>query len=171
MYLDNLATEAAGTQILIDYFIRRGIKPEIITDSKRQRTIGDLIVETTRGTTTVELKIEERHTGNIFIETFSNREFGKLGWLHTSQSDYIIFYFRDQDRLYGMSLPSLRHWLLNQKDGTLDRYREIRVKSSHPNDTYGRPVPISHLRDANLAGWWEATPKRALGQHAFVKTI
>jgi hypothetical protein len=166
VYKDNLATERAGTKILLDFFFLTGIKTNIITDSQQQRTIGDLIVETPRGKTTVELKIEERFTGNLFIETWSNREFGKPGWLYTSQSDSIVFYFRDQDKLFGMSLASLKNWLLNQRDGTLDQFPQVRVKRSGPNDTYGHIIPIDRIRDANLDRWWELSPLERLQQHA-----
>lgn len=163
MYQQNMATERHGLQTVISLLAHRtGRQPIPILDKNQQKLIGDLVVATDRGTTSIEVKIEEKFTGNLFIEEFSNREFGTVGWLHTCQAQAIVFYFRDADILIGMRLGSLKHWLLNQIDGKLDSYKQVRVKQSGKNDTHGRIVPIADLRAARLDGWWEAQPRKEL---------
>ncbi len=165
MYQDNVATERHGLAIVSDYLKHKtGNKPIPITDKNQQKLIGDLVVATDRGTTSIEAKIEEKFTGNIFAEEWANREWGGVGWLHTCQAQAIVFYFRDADVLVGMNLASLKHWLLNQDDGVIDRYRQVRVKKSGPNDTHGRIIPIDDIRAARLDGYWEAQPNQFLSQ-------
>ncbi len=108
------------------------------------------------------MKIEERFTGRCFVEVFSNREHGTVGWLFTCQAQQIVFYWRDADVLIGMSMRALRHWMLNQQDGTLDSYKQIRVRQSGKNDTWGVCPSLDDLRAAQLEGWWEAKPKQEL---------
>lgn len=167
MYSENVRTEANGMKIVTDYLeFRTGNRPIPITEKNQQKLIGDIIVATNRGTTSVEVKIEERYTGNLFVEVWSNREWGGLGWLFTSQAQSIVFYFRDADTLVGLSLPALKHWLLNQHDGKLDSYKQVRVKQSGRNDTHGVCVPIAHLQAAQVAGLWIVNPKQKLDEAA-----
>lgn len=158
-YARNLATEREGTDAIIDYITAKtGASPLPITDKLHQLHIGDLLASFSKlGPTSIELKIEKRYTGNIFAETWSNREWGRPGWLHTSQSNQIWFYWLDTRQLVASSTIALREWLLRQDGGTIDSYRQVKAGGGGRNDTYGAIVPISDLRAARLEQWHEAT--------------
>lgn len=158
-YKDNMATECHGKSILIEYLrIKTGYKPVDLTDESQQKLVGDILVVRSDKTTSAELKIEQHYTGRIFIETFANREWGTLGWLFTCKSQVLLSYYIDSDILIGVSMDALRHWILNQTNGTYDEFKQLRVKSSQFNDTWGVAVPIDRLRSANLKDWFEAKP-------------
>ena len=165
MYRDNLATEREGMQIVIEYLRHHKRNPRQTT-SKEEQQRGDLAIQSTQGNEAfIEVKVESQFTGNLFVELFSNREYGTTGWLWNCRADWIVFYFLNQDILIGMSFPALKNWLLNQTDRRLDSYKEARAKHSGPNDTYGRLVPIEHLKAAQGLGYWEASPLNELRQH------
>lgn len=164
-YQDNLTTERTGAQVISDYLeMKTGNRPIEIVDEHQQKWLGDIVTISKSGTTSIELKIEERFTGNLFVELWSNREWGRPGWLFTSEAQVIAFYFKDQDHMVGVELKSLKHWLLNQRDGKLDNYKQVKAKQTGPNDTFGAIVPISDLRAAHLRKWWEAHPRQELSQ-------
>lgn len=162
-YKSNMATESHGIQVLLEYLrIKTGNAPINLTDESQQKLVGDLIVVRQNKATSVELKIEERFTGRMFVETWANREWGTVGWLHTCKSQLLLCYYIDADVLIGVSMQALRQLLLSQTNGTYDSYKQLKVKSSQPNDTWGIAIPIEHLRAANLQGWFEAKPKETI---------
>lgn len=80
-----------------------------------QRTFGDLITMKDDGEVcSVELKTERRHTGNLFLESWSNLTriagYRRDGWLYTLQADVYINIFLDVEVAYVMPLPELRRW-------------------------------------------------------------
>lgn len=135
-----------------------------------QRTFGDyLILCPSGGLTSVEVKTERVFTGNLFIETYSNRSGDHLerrGWLDTLQADAIVYVFLDARAAFSLPFGRLRKWCI--ADGNLWRrgYREKLVhrseNGSQRNQTLGYPVPLAHLLDAGLKcfrltprGTWE----------------
>lgn len=166
MYHDNLRIESEGMQTIIQYLRHHNKQPRL-TESKEEQERGDIAipVEDDRESF-IEVKVEGQYTGNLFIETFANREWGSVGWLWNCKADWIVFYFLSHDILIGMSFPALKNWLLNQSDRRLDAYREVRAKHSGPNDTYGRLVPIEHLRAAQGLDFWQASPLQEISRNA-----
>lgn len=82
-----------------------------------QRSFGDFLINTNAETVrSLELKVERHWTGNLFLETWSNRnlddrdahyEHGSTpGWLVTSRADRPRVYFLDSDDL--VTVPLLR---------------------------------------------------------------
>ena len=159
-----LDVEQQGTRIVSSY-IRHvtGNPPMSITEKSLQTTIGDFVCQFAKlGITSMELKTERRYTGNLFVETWQNREWGTPGWLHTSRASLLWTYYIDADLLVGVSLPSLRQWLLSRPNSHIDSYRQVQIDKDQKNDTVGVLVPIEHLRTAKLQYWFEAKPKRTL---------
>jgi hypothetical protein len=123
-----------------------------------QLTAGDVLLNTRDGkTVAVELKAEERHTGNLFLETFSNRNLTdrqshadrgiSRGWLDHCRADWLFYFFEDRDLLYVVDLFELKRWAFVQ--GQIYKFREcVQRKYDQPNETVGRVVPVSVLSRA-----------------------
>lgn len=123
-----------------------------------QEVLGDVIVNQRGQMWTIEIKIEERHTGNLFLETWSNRNLenrynqkslgSTLGWMHTCKADLLFYYFLDTDWLYMIDMFQLRRWAFgtNGRDGRCYSFPEKgQGRYVQKNDTYGRIVPIKAL--------------------------
>lgn len=163
-YTDSNKVEATGLAILYPFITRvTGNDVMPLTDQCLQKSAGDLLANFAKlGWKSVECKIEQKHTGNLFIETWSNREWGTPGWLFTSQADILMVYFLDVDKLICVSLPALKHWLLNKDNPALDRYRSVQVKKQQRNDTHGAVIPIVDIKAEVLECWWECSPAKYL---------
>lgn len=140
-----------------------------------QRLIGDHIVPTPDGAvSTVEVKTERRHTGNLFLETWSNRtedgEFRRDGWVFTLRADTILFFFLDVEVCYCVPLNRLREWAFIE--GNMYRHPEraagMSVRGEQRNNTVGHPVPVDAMRAAvgitelrrTKGGVWVTTDSR-----------
>lgn len=102
----------------------------------------------------VELKIEREYTGNLFLETWSNRNLesrdnharigSNPGWLYKQVADLLLYYFLDADRLYCFDLFKLKRWAF--RDRRLFSYPEKKQgRYDQLNDTWGRIVPVADL--------------------------
>lgn len=111
----------------------------------------------------VELKSERQHTGNLFVELWSNRNFdnrasfiergSKPGWLCKLRADYLFYHFLDLDTLYILNLWKLQRWALGHEGSApnLYRYREAtQRKREQANVTVGHLVPVADLKKAHL---------------------
>lgn len=140
-----------------------------------QKTIGDMVLNDCDGNCwTVECKSERSHTGNLFLEIWSNFNYSgdgiyasrgpTPGWLLTLNAGLLFYHFLDNDKLYIMSLPKLQRWAfcsqsrysLDPRDGrggerlagrVFDFRRPAQGKHSQLNRTVGAVVPISTLRE------------------------
>jgi hypothetical protein len=113
-----------------------------------QRTLGDFTITQNTQKRSVELKAEQRFTGNLFLEVWSNRPARTLGWLYTSRSDLLAYYFCDRRDLYVFSLPALQDWCfgVGEKDGNIYRYPEKhQSKYNQLNFSFGRVTPIEAI--------------------------
>lgn len=138
-----------------------------------QETCGDLLLNDRHDRLWgVELKAEERWTGNLFLETWSNRNLedacshsdhgGNPGWLYKSRSDLLFYHFLSADALYLVNLFELKRWAfrdlskryINGGAGKWSGYMNGRVydfpetlqkKYEQRNDTWGRLVPLRVL--------------------------
>jgi len=97
-----------------------------------------------------EHKCEYANTyGNFFLETFSNKRTGKLGWFYTNGADFLLYHFLRSGEVYLMKLPALRAWAYQHDvEGVprIHRYKE-RVQARHGqlNDTWGYCVKIEDV--------------------------
>lgn len=96
----------------------------------------------------IELKAEELHTGNLFIETFSDMRNGVPGWLyHYSDIARLGYAFNDVHKLYTCRIGELRRWA--HSDGKtgfmrLDDFKPVKQsKYQQRNVTVGRLVPVN----------------------------
>ena len=90
----------------------------------------------------VECKAERKHTGNLFIETWSNYP-KRPGWWEHSDADLLAYFFRDRETLYVIDFPALKGWLTDER---LEGYREKpQKKHAQRNDSRGRLVPVEDI--------------------------
>lgn len=97
----------------------------------------------------VEIKIEESTTGNLFLETWSNRKWRTPGWLVTNNADLLCYMFLDSLTVHVGSLPRLASWAFGdgEGEGQIYRYREVKQrKREQLNDTWARLVPVADLK-------------------------
>jgi hypothetical protein len=133
-----------------------------------QERVGDLLFNDRAGNVwSVELKAEQKSTGNLFLETWSNRNFDDpvshaehgctVGWLLKATADLLLYHFLDCDRLYAFNLLALKRWAFTAEsvrkaeDGgklpgrVYDFVELVQQKYRQPNRTAGRIVPIRVL--------------------------
>jgi hypothetical protein len=117
-----------------------------------QRTFGDYLGEFADGyTRSLEVKTERRHTGNLYLETWSNRttnnEWRRDGWMFTLQTDLIAFVFLDAEVGYLMSFSKLKDWAITE--GKMYKFPErtpaLSLEGGQMNNTVGHVVPIADV--------------------------
>ncbi len=165
----NAFTEASlvehrGLAVLLPYLAERAYQGRIVSTAKGplacalQRSFGDVFMnmdaDTLRG---LEIKVERHWTGNLFLETWSNRnledrashhERGSTpGWLVTSRADLLLFYFLDTDDLITVSMLRLKRWAFGSgpQGGVYAWPEKQQFRYGQRNDTWGRCVPVEHL--------------------------
>ena len=91
----------------------------------------------------IEVKTEQKYTGNLFFETMSNVDTGRDGWIATSTADELYYLFWDVARGYRIPLFQDVKW---QFDYCKNRFKEVdQKKHQQENLTRGRLVPIEWL--------------------------
>lgn len=125
-----------------------------------QGSIGDVVMTVKDKMYSAEIKAEERHTGNLFLETWSNRNLedrnrhaehgSNPGWLYKLKADLLLYYFLDTGDLYSMDFFKLQQWAFGAGpygQSNVFNFPEIgQQKYSQRNDTYGRLVPIEVIK-------------------------
>lgn len=136
----------------------------VVTDKGRlapflQEIVGDVIFNDKQDRMwSIEIKAERRFTGNLFLETWSNRNLenpdsharrgSNVGWLAKLQADLLFYYFLDVDRLFIGQVFALKRWAFGhgKVEGRLYDYKEVtQAKYAQLNDTVGRLVSIADL--------------------------
>lgn len=130
-----------------------------------QELCGDVCMSIEGRTWFAELKAEEKHTGNIFFEVFSNRclssrddhaQYGiKPGWGISNRADLLIYHFLDKDIVYVMDFYRLKRWMFGSStphsfDGAWWRYgarghQRTQQKRFQRNETVGLLVPLIEI--------------------------
>lgn len=150
-YDDARDVEKRGMQPVAEW-IKRQFRGDTLIDTNDpgvreylQKFAGDFLVQDVAGhLVTVEAKIEEKWTGNLFIEIWSNRSRGTRGWFHNSRADYLVCYFIDKDRLVYGPMRRLQDWW--DADGSKRGFPLVKQsKYSQLNDTWGALVPVSSV--------------------------
>ena len=95
----------------------------------------------------VELKAEARHTGNLFVETWSDVRGGVAGWLYHYNDDTRLAYaFNDLHKLYTCRMGDIRRWAHSNGFNSMLRIEDFEPKEQKKyqqnNVTIGRLVPI-----------------------------
>lgn len=152
--------EALGAEWAASLLTRWLAKGAVLTDTRTcanrefmQRLVGDFIATLSDGVTrTVEVKTERRHTGNLFIETWSNRtvetEMRRDGWVFTLHADWLVYVFLDCEIAYLMPLLKLKEWCLIEGNAYLypEKTVHLSLDGKQRNTTIGHPVPIAAMR-------------------------
>lgn len=132
-----------------------------------QETIGDVLFNhrSMGRMVSVEIKAERRHTGNLFLESWSNLNVGSEenweahgcnpGWLLKIHPTLIFYYFLDDDRLYIIRAYRLFKWAYatpSQTGGVgATRVHDFRMleqsKYAQRNRTCGHIVPLDVIRE------------------------
>lgn len=124
-----------------------------------QEEVGDMIFTAKDGSArSVEVKIEQVHTGNLFLETWSNKNLDSreshasrgstLGWMYKVKADLLFYYFLPNDKLYVFDFFVLKRWAFgcDGREGRRREYKEVMQKvHTQMNDTWGCLVPIEDL--------------------------
>ena len=97
----------------------------------------------------VEVKAEQRWTGNLFIETWSNYRWRNPGWSIKCEADELWYYFQDArpeyEVLYVLNWPVFKVWAFEQEG--LRRFKEVRQeRTAQKNVTFGCLVNIDLLQ-------------------------
>lgn len=160
-FVQGLAVEARSWDILEPYLKARSFDGRFVRTSKGplslelQKSVGDVLVNSSREhVTCIEVKAEENHTGNLFIERWSNRSRFTPGWFETLNTDLLWCHFLDKDVVYEVPFVKLRQWMYWHEG----RGKPLSNKFDHAkqgkydqkNDTWGYIVPLDELRDADL---------------------
>lgn len=114
-----------------------------------QKVCGDLLVQKTGSAKYIELKAERQNDhGNLFVETWSNKSRGGLGWFHACQADWLWYYFLKPSELYILQMDQLREWARQpmHRPRLYDFPEKNQRRYVQMNDTWGRPVPIEILK-------------------------
>ena len=162
-------TEARGLAVLVPFLKERAFDGRFVLTNKGrmarylQETVGDALFNCDADTVwTIEIKVEESDIyGNFFLETWSNKNLNDKknqadhgsnpGWMLKVRADLLFYYFLESDELYIIDLFKLRRWAFVHENGepNIDRFREkLQGKRVQANDTWGRCVPISVIKEA-----------------------
>lgn len=166
-----MAVEAQSRAILLPWLEESSGGRYVLTHKGQlarvfQERYGDLLFNAKDGRLwTVELKAERKHTGNLFLETWSNRNLhnpashaergSNVGWLYKLQADVLLYHFLDTDTLYILSVFKLKRWAFvptpQCPQGQIFTFPEHQQqKYTQFNDTHGRLVPVEALKKAGL---------------------
>jgi hypothetical protein len=156
--------EQRGLAILLPWLEERAHQGRIVSTARGtlarvlQADFGDYLINTEAGSVwAVEVKVEERWTGNLFLETWSNRnledrvshaEHGSApGWLLRIRADALLYYFLDTDDLVTVPVFRLKQWAFGSgEEGGIYRFPERRQgRYAQANDSWGRCVPVDVL--------------------------
>lgn len=99
---------ASAREDVIDDYLTKvlGWKLETVSMTDQKRGIDRIA----NGNLALEYKTEWRvsDTGNFFIETLSNDVSGKLGWIHYSEAETIVYYIPKENVIYFVPLIELK---------------------------------------------------------------
>jgi hypothetical protein len=125
--------------------------------------LGDVLLQAPRDLLSLEEKAERRHTGNLFMETWSNRtidlrgyvHYGdKAGWLVTTRALLLAYVFLDKSLLCLGPLPETKRFLLDPVYDDRGQQHPPRIwnfpqreqgECEQLNHTHGHLVPIGYL--------------------------
>lgn len=155
-----LSVEARSWDLLEPYLKTRAFDGRFVRTSKGplslelQKSVGDVLVNSSREhVTCIEVKAEEAHTGNLFIERWSNRHRFTPGWFETLTTDLLWCHFLDLDVVYELPFMKLRQWMYWHEGRGFplaNRFQHAKQsKYNQLNDTWGYIVP---LKDLNADG-------------------
>ena len=135
-----LAKGEAAEEYLDNHFSNRF---EVVPATREQQRLGvdRIFIKSSTGKRyTIEYKTDwtASRTGNAFIETVSVDTMNVLGWVYTSQAEWLIYYVPGRQTIYITRMAALRE----RVEWWLEIYGP---EKAIPNDGYftrGIPVPL-----------------------------
>jgi len=139
-----------GIDVVCDYLnsLKKTIEVKNVENDKNyQKNDIDLIWVYKKDNTSlmisIEVKTDKYTTGNFWLETLSNEEFGTLGCFLKSKAKYLFYYFTEWDSMYIIPLKKAQSWFLKN----LNRFKESKTTTkdengNHKHTTVGRLVQI-----------------------------
>ncbi len=189
--------EHRGMAVLLPFLEERAHKGRVVSTASGalaktlQASFGDVLMNTDPDTVwSIEIKVEQHWTGNLFLETWSNRnleskashaELGcNPGWMFSTRADLLLSHFLDTDDLVIVPMFRLKRWAFGSgEEGGVYAWPEKRQgRYAQANDSWGRCVPVDvierevgarrlHVRQLTLfpmgsaAGWAVGTAPAA----------
>lgn len=130
-------TEQKSLKQLLPTIERRFDHIEPITTKLAQEYLGDYLAVKNNKAYILEFKAEEKHTGNLFIEIWSN-EGVNLGWFRKCRADYIIYHFLDNGKAYLINMAEFKKELIEPN------HKQVKQnKHNQPNISVGLLVPVN----------------------------
>jgi hypothetical protein len=119
--------EHRGLAVLLPFLEERAHKGRVVSTAKGalaktlQANFGDFLMNSDADTVwSVEIKVEQSWTGNLFLETWSNRNLDDKashaergcnpGWMFSTRADLLMSYFVDTDDLVVVPMFRLKRW-------------------------------------------------------------
>jgi hypothetical protein len=160
------AVEARSKKILEPWFdFHSGMRMTILescASAHQLQRIADMVVgrRDVRGALAIELKAEEKHTDNLFVEEFSNYNVRDacsraehpttLGWGLTCGADLLAYHFLDKNCLYLVNMQKLIDFVFGVRANGQLRSAAfpavVQSKYKQPNVTVGRLVRVTVLQ-------------------------
>lgn len=145
--------ERLSLDILRPFIRQQSFQGQYVVTSKGrlsqelQLTVGDVLYNKDSETIlSIEIKAElENKFGNFFLESWSNRERFKTGWMFNVRCDWLFYHFLQEDLLYAIPFMKLLRWAFHDRR-LYDFPERKQSKYDQLNDTWGRCVPISVLQ-------------------------
>jgi hypothetical protein len=146
-FKNSLTLGKLGEEEVIKYFNKQEIEfVDVRNDKDYQSKDVDFVLYTSMDAWCVDIKTDNMisKTGNLFIETTSNKELGKKGWLYASKADEIWYFDYVNKIIYVLHLEKFRDWFERYKD----QFQERIVINKHATGTYtsmGYLIPLTEL--------------------------
>jgi len=104
-------------------------------------TRGDYPITRDGITKNIELKAEQKTTGNLFVEWASNANVGRQrwGWYYTLRADILLYHFLDENTVHVIDVKRLQ-------ECELWRHKTAAATIEQHNLTLGWLVPVEYLR-------------------------
>lgn len=158
MFSRSVATEAKGEAFLnrfiesrVKEFIFMPIRPgegSVLHEIQKVHDVDYIFWDTSRPQKqcfAMEMKAEERYTGNLVWETSSNKGL-RPGWGMTTKADYLAFVFLDKQRIYFVRVADMREYIKqNCEKLRVECKQNYATNGSLQNLTEFMLVPIERL--------------------------
>jgi len=121
---------------------------ELIEDLERQRRGMDKILHFNSGyQISLDEKKRRKDYGDILLETWSQYENDRRGWLYSAQCDYIVYAIMPTQTVYLLPVLLLKKAWHNKRDAWLGAYEEVQSHNKNYT-TINIAIPIKVLMEA-----------------------
>lgn len=146
-FYETLAQGNVSEVLVTTYLANRGWSIEDKTKEKEYQSIEiDIIATKNDACRSIEIKQDNRvgETGNLLIETITNKKRGSIGWFNKTEADYIFIHNTKDHQLLIVVTDDLRAYL--ELEGNFSTYREwILFEGYGYKTSCGYTIPLSHF--------------------------